>query len=302
MAGWPFWAATSDERIERAFDLAGLRAGEHLVDLGCGDGRVLLRAGALRDARVTGVELDPDLAAAARALLAEHEVEGEVHEADFSDVDLDDADVVFAYLSPATLQRLRPRFEALRPGTRVVTTGYAIPGWEPVEAGGRCYLYRVPATASAVDRSRRGWDGGGVLVSLHPDNPSLVAVKLHHPGGRVAVRVAGGGGDSGDPASTSASTSASASVVTVRPGADVAEPGDEVIVDLRFEPTTEGTVVAATLDAAGVGAPFQVFAVADAGDPGVWGLSVSGCGSVGDALARGEVAAVLADARRSTGG
>jgi SAM-dependent methyltransferase len=297
MAGWPFWAATSDERIERAFDLAGLQAGEHLVDLGCGDGRVLLRAGALREARVTGVELDPDLAASARALLVEHGVEGEVHEADFADVDLHNVDVVFAYLSPATLQRLRPRFEALRPGTRVVTTGYAIPGWEAVEAGGRCYLYRVPVTATAVDRSLRGWDGGGVLVALHPDNPSLVAVKLHHPGGRVAVRVAGGGEGSSEPAAGPEPGSA----VTVRPGADGAEPGDEVVVDLRFEPMPEGTLVAATLDAAGVGAPFQVFAVADPGEPGVWGLSVTGCASVGDALARGEVASVLADARRSTG-
>lgn len=288
MAGWPFWAATSDERIERAFDLAGLQAGEHLVDLGCGDGRVLLRAAALRSARVTGVELDPVLAASARALLAEHAVDGLVLDADLAEVDLEDADVVFAYLSPATLQRLRARFAGLRPGTRLVTTGYAIPGWEPVEAGGRCYLYRVPAEASPVDRGRRGWDGGGVLVSLPPDNPSLVAVKLHHPGGRVEVRVAGvdRGGDR--------------STVTARAGADVAVAGDEVVVDLRFEPRPAGTVVAATLEATGVEPPFQVFAVADDGPRGVWGLSPSGCGPVGDALARGEADAVLADARRSS--
>jgi hypothetical protein len=231
------------------------------------------------------VELDPALAAAARALLAEHEVEGEVVEADFADVDLADVDVVFAYLSPSTLQRLRPRLAALGDGTRIVTTGYAVPGWDPVEAGGRCYLYRVPVTEADVDRSVRGWDGGGVLVALHPDNPSLVAVKLHHPGGAVGVRLAGGG-----------------DVVSVRPGADVAEPGDEVVVDLRFEPLPGGTVVATTLEAEGVGAPFQVFAVADDGDPGVWGLSPSGCGAVGDALGRGEVASVLADARRTHAG
>jgi len=286
MAGWPFWAATSDERIERAFDLAGLTEGEHLVDLGCGDGRVLLRAAVLRGARVTGVELDPELAATARRLLAEHEAEGEVLEADFADIPLDDADVVFAYLSPATLQRLRPRFASLPAGARVVTTGYAIPGWEPVEAGGRCYLYRVPPVPSDVDRTRRGWDGGGVLVSLHPDAPSLVAVKLHHPGGPVAVQVASGAGPD---------------QLAVRTGADVAEPGDEVVVDLRFGAAGAGTLLAAALDAgAAIGAPFQVFAAVDEGDPGVWGLSAEGCDAVGTALARGQVASVLADARAAS--
>src|SRR3954471_3190538 len=102
--GWPFWAATSDERIDRAFDLARLEPGEHLIDLGCGDGRVLLRAAVLREAKVTGVELDGALAASARQLLADHHAAGDVLETDFSsgDVPLEDADVVFAYLSPAT--------------------------------------------------------------------------------------------------------------------------------------------------------------------------------------------------------
>ena len=287
MAGWPFWAATSDERIERAFDLAELAEGEHLVDLGCGDGRVLLRATVLRGARVTGVELDPELAEIARRLLADHEATGEVVEADFATMPLDDVDVVFGYLSPATLQRLRPRLATLRPGSRVVTTGYAIPGWEPVEAGGRCYLYRVPVEESTVDRTRRGWDGGGVLVSLRPEAPSLVAVKLHHPGGAVDVRVA---------------TGADAEQLAVRAGAEVAAPGDEVVVDLRFGPGSAGTLITAALDAgADAGTPFQVFAVIDEGDPGVWGLSAEGCDAVGSALARGQLASVLADARRATG-
>ena len=196
-------------------------------------------------------------------------------------------DVVFAYLSPATLQRLRLRLAALAPGARIVTTGYAVPGWEPVEAGGRCYLYRVPVEPADVDRSRRGWDGGGVLVSLHPDAPSLVAVKLHHPGGPVRVGAAGGV----DPER-----------LAVRAGADHAEPGDEVVVDLRFGPQPAGTLLAASLDAGAVGAPFQVFAAVDEGEPGVWGLSVEGCDAVGHALGRGEVAGVLADARRAGAG
>ncbi len=290
MVGWPFWAATSDERIDHAFDLAELGPGQHLVDLGCGDGRVLLRAGALRGARVTGVELDPDLAESARELLAAHDiVDGTVIEADFAAVDLDDADVVFAYLSPATLQRLRPRLDALRPGTRVVTTGYAMPGWEPTEVGSRCFLYRVPAPATVTDPDRRGWSGAGALVAVGPDAPSLVAVKLHHAGGPVDVAL---------------TSTTDEGALTIRTGADGAGPGEEVVVDLSIAARPEGTTFRADLGLhAGDGVqPFAVFVAVDAGAPGVWGLPVAGVDAVRHALAAGDVAGILADARRALAG
>ncbi|HUP87158.1 MAG TPA: class I SAM-dependent methyltransferase [Acidimicrobiales bacterium] len=287
MPGWPFWAATSDERIDQAFQFAALQGGEHLVDLGCGDGRVLLRAAALHGARVTGVELDAGLAGQARTLLADHGFDGTVVEADFERFDLADADVVFAYLSPATLQRLRPRLaSSLRPGARVVTTGYAIPGWEPEQLGGRCYLYRIPVDETDIDRSRRGWDSAGVLTSLRPDTPSLVAVKLHAPGGAVAVHLA-----DGDLATTAA----------VRTGADVAAPGDEIVVDVRFDPMPQGTRRAGDLELLGGDAPsFPIFAVFDDGEPGVWGLSQSGCDSIAAAFTTAPLDTILAEARAST--
>lgn len=83
----------------------------------------------------------------------------------------------------------------------------------------------------------------------------------------------------------------------VRTGADTAEPGDEVIVDIRFDPRPEGTLAAGTLDVPGL-APLSVFAAVDDGEPGVWGLSASGCGVIGRALAGGDAASVLAGARR----
>src|SRR5688500_3748784 len=182
MPGWPFWAATTDERIELAFDLVRLEPGERLLDIGCGDGRVLLRAAVFRGAHVTGIELDPTLAAAARALLQEHDVDAEILEADFTAAPIDELapDVVFAYLSPATLQRLRPRLAELPPTTRIVTTGYAIPGWQPQVAGGRCYVYRLPPVPDedTEEATPPGWVSDGVLVAIHPDAPSLIAVKI----------------------------------------------------------------------------------------------------------------------------
>jgi len=279
-ARWPFWAATSDARIDEALRLAGLQPGERLIDLGCGDGRVLLRAAEAFGAVVTGVELNPDLAETARFVLDAAGVEGTVLEADFESAPID-ADVVFAFLSPAPLQRLRPRLAALPPTTRVVTTGYPIPGWLPNDLGERVYLFRLPAAELPVDRTVRGWVTPGALVSIAPDAPGLVSVKFQTDGGPVRVEQSGAGLEEW---------------LSTRTGADVAAPGEEIVVDLSFEPAANGTAAAGTLEVKGAGL-FRLFAVADDGEPGIWGLSESGCDLVADRLARGDLTSVLSEAR-----
>lgn len=267
--GWPFWAATSDERIEAAFDLARLEAGEHLVDLGCGDGRVLLRAAALRGARVTGIDIDPAMAEKARRLLADHGTEGTVIEGDLVGVlPTLEPDVVFAYLSPATLQRLRRPIAALPSGTRVVSTGWAVPGWEPAAVVDRCYLYRLPV-AELDTPGDIGWESEGLVVSLPADAPSLVAVRCRHPGGPV-VASAGEG---------------LAPVVDVLAGADVAVPGEAVVVDLRFQPAPAGTVIDGTLEVERL-SPFTVLARMGAGGSGMWGVDAAGIAEFRDRFRR----------------
>jgi SAM-dependent methyltransferase len=281
--GWPFWAGTSHERVDDALRLAGLRPGERLLDLGCGDGRVLLRAAEAYGATVMGVELDPDLAATARQRLAAAGIDGTVLEADFEVVPIE-ADVVFAFLSPATLQRLRPRLGALGSHSRVVTTGYPVPGWLPNDLGERVYLYRLPPDEQPVDRGGRGWVSDGALVSVTPGAPALVAVKLQSGGGAVSISVSGSGLEGW---------------LTTRSGADDVAPGEWVVVDLRFEPAPEGTVASGTLEVDGAGS-FRLFAVADGGEPGIWGLSESGCDLVADRMAHGQAGSVLHEARRRT--
>ena len=281
--GWPFWAATSDERIDEALRLAELRPGERLLDLGCGDGRVLLRAAAVYGADVSGVELDSGLAATAREQLEAAGVDGTVLEADFESVPIE-ADVVFAFLSPATLQRLRPRLAVLPSRSRVVTTGYPVPGWLPNDLGERVYLYRLPPDEQPLDRQLRGWVSTGALVSVTPSAPALVAVKLQPDGGPVTVSVTGPALDGW---------------LTTRPGADEVAPGESVVVDLRFEPAQEGMEASGILEVKGAGA-FRLFAVADGGEPGIWGLSESGCDLVADRMAQGRLATVLDEARRRT--
>lgn len=281
--GWPFWAATSDDRIGEALRLAGLRPGERFVDLGCGDGRVLLRAAEDFGAEVHGFELDGGLAAIARDALAAAGIDGTVVEDDFEAVPIE-ADVVFAFLSPATLQRLRPRLEALPAHARIVTTGYPVPGWLPNDLGDRTYLYRLPPEKQPVDRTQPGWVSFGALVSITPAAPALVAVKLQTDGDQLSVSVSGAGLDGW---------------LTTRTGADEAAPGEPVVVDLRFEPAPKGTEASGTLEVDGAGL-FRLFAVADDGEPGIFGLSEPGCDLVADAMARGRLASVLDEARRRT--
>jgi hypothetical protein len=244
---------------------------------------VLLRAAEGYGADVAGVELDSGLAAIARDVLAGAGVEGTVLEADFQSVPIE-ADVVFAFLSPATLQRLRPRLAGLPPTSRVVTTGYPVPGWLPNGLAERVFLYRLPPDEQPVDRRLRGWVSAGALVSVAPRAPALMAVKLQPHGGPLTFSVTGDRLDGW---------------LTIRAGADEAAPGEPVVVDLRFEPAPEGTEASGALHVDGLG-PFRLFVVADTGEPGIWGLSESGCDLVAERMGQGQVASVLHKARLET--
>jgi hypothetical protein len=150
------WVPTPADLVETMLDMAKVTAKDYVMDLGSGDGRNIIAA-AKRGARGLGVEYDPNLvqvsrrnAAAAGVGHLARFVEGDMFEADISQ-----ASVLALFLLPDNLARLKPKFEKLRPGTRIVTNGYQIAGWEAAEvgvAGGDCapwctaYLYIIPRT------------------------------------------------------------------------------------------------------------------------------------------------------------
>ncbi len=107
-----------------------LQPGDVVCDLGSGDGRFLIAAAGHRGVRALGVEADPKLVeqslAAARAAGVQDRVEvrcGDFHHEDFSS-----ATVVILYLVMELNAQLLPRLQALRPGSRVVTIAFPIPG------------------------------------------------------------------------------------------------------------------------------------------------------------------------------
>lgn len=145
------WSPTPMRVIRRLVHLTELRPGEALFDLGAGDGRVVCYVAGASEARVVGVELDPLKAALIRSRIRRRGLDGraEVVRASFFELDLREADVVFAYLSPASMERLRPKFEQeLRSGARVATYRRPISGWTPWRREGELYVYRLPDSLS----------------------------------------------------------------------------------------------------------------------------------------------------------
>jgi len=130
------YVPSPQEVIDRMLELAQARQGDTVIDVGCGDGRILITAVQKFKARAVGIEIDPKIAAQASDTILKLGLQNKarVVRADVFDADLSQADVVTLYLTTSFNEKLRPKFEqSLKPGTRVVSHDYGIRGWNPVE-------------------------------------------------------------------------------------------------------------------------------------------------------------------------
>ena len=119
--------------VETMLDMAQVKRGDVVFDLGCGDGRIVVAA-ARRGASGVGIEIDPRLVEWAQAnVLAERVGDRvEIQNQDLFLTDLSSASVIALYILPEMNRRLRPKlFRELKVGSRVVANGFEIPGWTP---------------------------------------------------------------------------------------------------------------------------------------------------------------------------
>ena len=163
----PF-VATPDEVVDRMLRIAEVGPDDTLIDLGSGDGRIVIGA-ARRGARALGVDIDASLVAAARANAARAGVASRTRfeQRDLYETDLAGASVITMYLLPEVNMKLRPRLLALAPGTRIVSHDWDMTDWPadetielraPEKAVGadgtaKVFLWVVPADA------RGDWSG-----------------------------------------------------------------------------------------------------------------------------------------------
>ena len=169
------YVQTPPEIVERMMRMAEVAKGDHLIDLGSGDGRIVIAA-AKRGASGLGVDLDPSLVKLATENAAREGVadRARFEVRDIFETDLSHATVVAFYLLPEFNAKLMPRLLALKPGTRIVSHDGGIGDWppderlemrvpeKPVGVGGfsRVELFIVPGDARGVWTSRIADHGG----------------------------------------------------------------------------------------------------------------------------------------------
>ena len=159
------YVQTPMEIVERMMRMAEVKKGDYVIDLGSGDGRIIIES-AKRGARGLGVDLDPNLVKHATENARQAGV-GDLTRFEVRDIfetDLSGATVVAFYLLPNFNEKLLPKLLRLKPGTRIVSHDGGIGDWppderlemrapeKPVGVGGvsRVELWIVPADAKGV--------------------------------------------------------------------------------------------------------------------------------------------------------
>lgn len=126
------YISTTRTRIAAFIEAVPMKQGQILVDLGCGDGRVLRRTWKKYKVRAIGFEIN--LMAYLKARLLSVGLKNvEIRRKNFWSQNLAGADVVFCYLYPDVMKRLFSKLKAeLKPGTLVVSCNFTLPGFKPI--------------------------------------------------------------------------------------------------------------------------------------------------------------------------
>lgn len=146
-----FFLGTPQPVVDAMLELAEVKRGDVLYDLGSGDGRIPITAAKRYGIRAVGIEIDPDMVAEAREKARAAGVQHLVTfvERDLFLADIGEASVVTLYLLDRLNLQLRPKLlRDLAPGSRIVSHQFGMGEWRPEAARtvGRSdiYLWRVP--------------------------------------------------------------------------------------------------------------------------------------------------------------
>jgi len=165
--------------VDGMLRMAKVGANDYVIDLGSGDGRIVITAAKKHGARGFGVDLDTHLLKIANSNAKKEGVADRARfiEQNLFETDLSQATVITSYLLPSMNEQLRPKLLALNPGTRVVAHDYAMGDWDPDDSEtlivpektvgdpGRSYIFFWIVPARVAGRWESQITAGGKPVS-----------------------------------------------------------------------------------------------------------------------------------------
>lgn len=209
------YVPTPQDVVERMLDLADVNSSDYVIDLGSGDGRIVIAA-AKRGATGHGVDLDPQRIKEARNNAESENVSDQIMfiEGNIFDTDFSEASVITMYLLSSVNRKLRPELlDKLQPGTRIVSHSFDMGNWEPDKeemvqndngvGSHQIYYWVIPAKVDGT----WNWSADGKTFSLDVDQEfqeihttlsdnsgisyNIRKADLH--GERITLRAEGGG-------------------------------------------------------------------------------------------------------------
>ena len=160
------WYPTPQELVDVMINMAELTSADYLIDLGSGDGRIVIAA-AKKGINAAGIEYNQDMVEFSKK---NADKEGVAHKtdfikADFFEYDLSKATVITMFLLPEINRKLKPKLLELKPGTRIITNSFSMQDWtydekEEIDdesiSWNTAYLWIVPAKVGGTWKFKDG--------------------------------------------------------------------------------------------------------------------------------------------------
>jgi hypothetical protein len=127
------YVPTPQDVVDKMLQMVRVTANDYLIDLGSGDGRIVVTAAKKHGARGFGVDINPERVSDALANAQKNGVSDKVafYQRDLFQTDLSQATVISMYLLPRVNLELRPKLLELKPGTRIVSHDFSMGDWKP---------------------------------------------------------------------------------------------------------------------------------------------------------------------------
>jgi SAM-dependent methyltransferase len=151
------YVPTPQKVVDRMLELAQVKRGDVVYDLGSGDGRIVITAAKKYGVKAIGFEIDPERIKESQENIKKAGVGHlvEIRRQDIRTVDLSPASVLTMYLLPEVNMMIRPKiWKEMKPGSRVVSHDFDMGDWKPLKAetiedgsnwGHTLYLWHVEA-------------------------------------------------------------------------------------------------------------------------------------------------------------